>query len=92
MNTIPGLSIKLVNIAHFAVANAKSSSKIVSAAKNVTQLLAFAALVVANCAFTANAGLQRCFRILCGEQFTITKCSKNFERATFWSTRRRSSP
>lgn len=64
MNTVQGLSIKLVNLAHFAVANAKSSSKIVSAAKDVANLLAFAALVVAIYASSANAGVQKSFRIL----------------------------
>jgi len=77
------MSIKLVNLAHFAVANAKSSSKIVSAAKNVAQLLAFAALVVAICASSASAGVQRCFCITCDVQCVITTISNTYESSFF---------
>jgi hypothetical protein len=84
--------IKKVNVVLFAVHIARNLNTIAHAAKNVAQHHAFAASVVETCASSANAGLQRCFRILCGGQFTITTCSKYFEITTFRSTRRRSSP
>jgi hypothetical protein len=55
--------IRQVNNAHIAVHIAKIMEIIAHVAKNVAQLLAFAALVVAICASSASAGVQRCFGI-----------------------------
>jgi hypothetical protein len=69
--------IKKVKIVLFAVHIAKILCMIAHAAKNVAQRHAFAATFVKTCASNANAGLQRCFRILFGEQFCIMKCNNN---------------
>jgi urease accessory protein UreF len=81
----------MVNLVHFAVANAKRSSNIVVAAKNVEQHHAFAALVVAIYASIVGAGVQKSFRISCDVQSFITRISKSYGSSTFQSTQRRSS-
>jgi hypothetical protein len=78
-----------VNLAQVVVNIARKWS--VVAAKNVAQLLAFAALVVAICASSASAGVQKSFRISCDVQTFITKISKSYGSSTFQPTQRCSS-